>query len=363
MGIFDDIGKAFESIGEEIVEFAEGIGEGVATGGQRVEDTAEEVVATSVEQVTTALNDVAITLSTTAERLINQANQELKKFGNDLERAMSNTPFKLLMGNVTRQIVEDNQDVIAQLVRMSEGVAASPEVVSQLNAFKNGFMRGVTDLRDQAIAVRTSSEQAQQTTDFNANWEKYMLTGQLNKAFAIAPGGRFGWRTGVASAEGARAAALQLCNHPNARVISTNSSPLGLDLNGQNHWNRYIHKKRDNRAFAISSGGRFGWRTGQATVEEAKAEAIRNSGDPNAKVVSINGSPNGLTEEGQLNWVRYLLKKRTHRAYVMLPNGTFGWRTSQATPEAAIAGARGYTGSTNAYVMSVDGCMPFQIMQ
>lgn len=65
--------------------------------------------------------------------------------------------------------------------------------------------------------------------------------------------------------------------------------PPVLNARGRDRWQRYL-KASDNKAFAVSGSekGRFGWRTGRRTIEEAKEGALSYcKGD--CRIVSING--------------------------------------------------------------------------
>jgi len=62
---------------------------------------------------------------------------------------------------------------------------------------------------------------------------------------------------------------------------------IGISSNGRKHWRRYL-KAPNNKAFALSPKGRFGWRSGRRTVEEAKSGAFSYC-KGECRIVSING--------------------------------------------------------------------------
>ena len=77
---------------------------------------------------------------------------------------------------------------------------------------------------------------------------------------------------------------------PPPRTSAVSSPPAQLNARGKRAFESYLAAKT-NKAFAVAPDGSFGWRTGRATVEEAKTEALElceESAD-DCVVVSING--------------------------------------------------------------------------
>lgn len=74
---------------------------------------------------------------------------------------------------------------------------------------------------------------------------------------------------------------------PNEPAVPDYPPPAALSDRGKDAWNSFLQGS-DHRAFAMAPDGRFGWRIGRRTLDEAKAEALKFCGRPDCKVVAEN---------------------------------------------------------------------------
>jgi dienelactone hydrolase len=69
--------------------------------------------------------------------------------------------------------------------------------------------------------------------------------------------------------------------------VAKMSPPADLAAPHLDHWERYLESS-DNKAFAISSTGRFAWRSGHYTVESARNDALEACGLQSCRIYSQN---------------------------------------------------------------------------
>lgn len=74
---------------------------------------------------------------------------------------------------------------------------------------------------------------------------------------------------------------------PAEPYVPDHPPPAALSDKGKEAWRSYL-QGMDNRAFATTPDGRFGWRLGRRTLEEAKADALKFCGRPDCKIVAEN---------------------------------------------------------------------------
>lgn len=139
-----------------------------------------------------------------------------------------------------------------------------------------------------------------------AAFEKF-LGARAHKAFAMADDGSFGWTGGQASVDRAAAEAVATCSRYTdtpCRPVRVDDQPVrpspaaddidppeGLSAHGQAAFRTFL-SARDYKAFAMSSDGAFGWRSGRASVEDASQEAIaacEQHTDRSCRLVKVDG--------------------------------------------------------------------------
>ena len=67
-------------------------------------------------------------------------------------------------------------------------------------------------------------------------------------------------------------------------------APRALSGAGLDAWKTYLSAP-PHKAFAVSPRGRYGWRTGRASTEEAKAAALANCSGPDCAIAAIDDAP------------------------------------------------------------------------
>jgi len=67
-------------------------------------------------------------------------------------------------------------------------------------------------------------------------------------------------------------------------------APSGLSGSGLDAWKKYLAAP-PHKAFAVSPRGRYGWRTGRASAEDAEAAALSNCAAADCSVVAIDDAP------------------------------------------------------------------------
>ena len=85
-----------------------------------------------------------------------------------------------------------------------------------------------------------------------------------------------------------RAQRLKLLDAPlSAAAPPDRPAPRGLSGRGLDAWKTYLSAP-PHKAFAVSPRGRYGWRTGRADADEARAAALANCGSPDCAIAAVD---------------------------------------------------------------------------
>lgn len=136
--------------------------------------------------------------------------------------------------------------------------------------------------------------------------------------------------------------------------------PPRLSESGARSFRDFL-RQGPNKAFAVSSDGSYGWRAGVATREDAIRDALANCGKhaSDCRIYVVNDEvvrqttntptspppsnnrfppPPNLTDSGLRDFEKFL-SAPAHKAFVVAPDGAFGWQAGMASREVAISRA------------------------
>ncbi len=180
--------------------------------------------------------------------------------------------------------------------------AAIPQWTPAVDAFlsRNGLAPRATPM---ALALPALVPPAELSAANRAKFPAYVEAAG-NKAFAVAPDGAFGWKSGLRSLDEAQRLALETCarnSRQGCRIAYVNDRPAGsaaaaaaepptkppgaarvrleppAELSAANRakFTAYL-EAAGRKAFAVSSDGAFGWKSGMGSEDSARVGALDN---------------------------------------------------------------------------------------
>ncbi|MBK1836388.1 alpha/beta hydrolase [Azospirillum sp. YIM B02556] len=177
--------------------------------------------------------------------------------------------------------------------------AAIPQWTPMVDSFlaKNGLVPRGTPV---ALSLPSLAPPPELSAANRAKFPAYVEAGG-NKAFAVAPDGAYGWKSGLRSLDEAQKGALESCaahSQKGCRIAYLNDRPAGAPASGalaeerrgtpvrlepppelsaanRDKFGAYV-AAAGRKAFAVSQDGAFGWKSGMPSEDAARRAALDN---------------------------------------------------------------------------------------